>query len=536
MQKKSRKKTMIIGVVALLLAAAVLLLTGMRNRGTAEAVNGDTVTAFLGDLSASATASGTLLPSRASDLSADKPGRVESVYVQVGDRVQAGDELAQLETTDLELNVRLSRQNERLKEASLAELMAGASEAQLVSARAAVASAQAQLDDLLSEPSAEEMAALDADLRSAEANTWSSSAQLRQTQNGVKAADIAAAQAALTSAQSNLTSVEIQYSRNPSPDDSQANTALAQAREKVNSAQARLDSLMNGPDANQLGSAQAGLSAASAQQDAAVARYNKELSGAGTAEIAAAEAQLVQAEANLVDLVNGPTAEEIAAAEAELAQARIDLADAQATLEAATIRAPFNGLISALNFVEGESANGPVVSLFDDSSLEVILEVDEADIASLSIGQTAAVTLEAFRNASLTGHITAIAPKAAGSQGSSQSSSLVVYEVHLALDDIALPLRSGMTADANLVVAEREGVLLVPNQAINADRSAGVYSVNVVDGETVKEVAVVIGLRDRQYTQIIEGLNPGDELVVGNTIPVEATIPETGSGRPLGGG
>jgi HlyD family secretion protein len=190
-----------------------------------------------------------------------------------------------------------------------------------------------------------------------------------------------------------------------------------------------------------------------------------------------------------------------------------------------------------VNFVEGESASGPVVSLFADDSLEVILEVDEADIASLRVGQTADVALEAFPDSTLVGQISAITPRAAGGQGVS-SSSLVVYEVHLALDESALPIRSGMTADAHLVVAEREGVLLVANQAINADRSAGAYSVNVVEGETVKEVAVTIGLRDRQYTQILDGLEPGDELLVGNTIPLESIMGEAGGGNgdgPFGG-
>ena len=199
MQKNSKRKYVIIGGMALVLAAAVLLLTGMRNREEAEALGGETATAFVGDLSASATASGTLLPSRASKLSADRPGRVDSVAVQVGDRVQAGDELVQLETDDLILSVTLSDQNLKMKEANLVDLLAGASQAQIASAEAAVASAQAQLDDLLEGPSAEELAALEAELNSAEANTWSSSAQLRQTQNAVKADDIAAAEQSIQS-------------------------------------------------------------------------------------------------------------------------------------------------------------------------------------------------------------------------------------------------------------------------------------------------------------------------------------------------
>jgi HlyD family secretion protein len=525
MQKSNRKKLVIVGGAALLLAVAIVLLTAMRPRDAAVAGEDETVTAFIGNLAANATASGTLLAAQESTLSAKTPGMIEAVFVDAGDRVAAGEPLVQLETSDLALNVRLSQQNVRLKEANLNDLLAGAGKAQVAAAEAAVLSAQSQLDDLLSGPSAEEIAALDADLKSAEANTWSSSAQVRQMENTVKESDIAAARAALVSAQANLTSVEIQYTRNPSPDDIQASNALAQAREQVNSAQARLDSLLAGPDANQLGSAQAGLSAATAQQDAAVARHDKALTGATTAEIAAAEAQLAQAEASLADMVNGPTTEQIAAAEAELAQARIELENAESALEETTIRAPFDGLVSDVFFVEGERASGPVVSLLSAGNMEVVLEVDEADVAKLRVGQAANISFEAFPDSSLTAKITAIAPKASGGSGSTQGSALVVYEVHLALEESALPLRSGMTADADLIVAKREGVLLVPNQAINADRASGTYSVNRVSGETVEEVQVVIGLRDGQYTQIINGLNEGDVLVVGNEAPIESAIP-----------
>jgi HlyD family secretion protein len=163
--------------------------------------------------------------------------------------------------------------------------------------------------------------------------------------------------------------------------------------------------------------------------------------------------------------------------------------------------------------------------MFAEDSLEVILEVDEVDVAGLRVGQQADVTLEAFRGAGLTGEITAIAPKATSTAGS----SLVVYEVHLALDDSILPLRAGMTADAELVVAEREGVLLVPNQAIKADRSSGTYSVNLLSGDTIQETAVTIGLRDSRHTQILDGLQAGDQVLVGNALPVDMAFPTPGN-------
>ena len=104
-----------------------------------------------------------------------------------------------------------------------------------------------------------------------------------------------------------------------------------------------------------------------------------------------------------------------------------------------------------------------------------------------------------------------------------------------------MPLLVGMTADANLITANREGILLVLNQAINVDRDAGTYSVNLVQtdaagNQITEEVEVTLGLRDGDYTQITGGLQAGDQVMVGNAIPVQQFGP--GQGRPgmFGGG
>jgi macrolide-specific efflux system membrane fusion protein len=72
-----------------------------------------------------------------------------------------------------------------------------------------------------------------------------------------------------------------------------------------------------------------------------------------------------------------------------------------------------------------------------------------------------------------------------------------------------------LTANAELVTAERAGVLLIPNRAITADRETGPYTVNLFGDGTITQVEVGIGLRDQAYTEIISGLEAGDELIVG---------------------
>ena len=530
-KRKKRVYYIIGGILIVAVIALAILFIVKPAQETQATENDEIVTAFIGELSANATTSGKVAPKRSATLSVDLPGRVEAVNIRIGDDVQTGDVLMQLDTSKLALNVDAAEQNLRLKEANLAGLLEEPTEAELASAEAAVISAQAQLDQLIAGATPEEIAAREADLRAAEANVWSSSAQLSQMSNSIKPADIAAAEAALAAAESNLKSVEIQYTRNPEPDDITANTALAEAHQKLVSAQAQLDRLLSGPDQNQLGASQAGLSATSAQRDATEAQLNKLTADPTAAQIALIKAQLAQAQASQENLLSGATSEHIIAAEAEVEQARISLDDAQEALEAATLKAPFDGIVTAVNFNVGEFGSGPAVKLIDKDLLEVILEVDEVDIGAMAVGQPATLTLETWPNIELESEISIIVPRAKNSL----NNSLVVYEVHLALGDINLPVRVGMTADANLITAEASDVLLVPNQAIDVDRTNGSYSVMLMVGDSVEQVPVTIGLRDNQYTQITSGLNAGDELIIGYSLPVAKFGPDREDG-PFGGG
>jgi multidrug efflux pump subunit AcrA (membrane-fusion protein) len=113
---------------------------------------------------------------------------------------------------------------------------------------------------------------------------------------------------------------------------------------------------------------------------------------------------------------------------------------------------------------------------------------------------------------------------------------LITYDVYLSLGETNLPVRVGMTADANLITASFSDTLLVPNRAINADREKGTYSVHLVVGEEIQDVTVTIGARDDQNTQITSGLNDGDEILIGDNLPTQSFGPGQNNGGEGGGG
>ena len=529
MRDKLRNKWIwIIGGVVVVGLVAFILVGRNGNAAAQQPETGDVVTAFIGDLSSSATASGQVVAQRDAQLSLTTNGTVAEVFVAVGDEVNAQDPLLVLETAVLERAVTNAEQNLAIAENNLATLLAPPSEADRLSAEANVASAQAALDDLLDGPNEDEITSLEASLRAANADVAAASARLSDQNSGGTAEEIRAAELQLDLAQRNATTAAQEHStilvmepEGPLTQDRlddmefNARQTAVQANADLAAAQENYNNVVNG-DSNSIASSQAGVGSAAANRDIAQARLDQLLAGPTEAEIAASEATLAQAEASLDQLLRGATDAQIASAEVQVAQAGIALERAQNDLAKATLHAPFAGVITAVNINQGEQTGAILMEIVDTNSLEVILDVDEVDIGNISVGQPAVITLESWPNDEIEAEVVTIAPR----QKVNQGNALVTYEVSMSLGDTELPVLVGMTANASLITDEKEGVLLISNRAINADRQAGTYTVNIIkeDG-TTEEVDVTIGLRDGQFTQITSGLEEGDEVVVGNNLP-----------------
>jgi HlyD family secretion protein len=486
-------------------------------------------------------------------LSFASPGKVEQVPAQVGDVVEAGAVLAQLERDALERALRNAQQTLTIREANLRELRTGPIDEDIAAAEAAVASAQTQLEDLLA-------GAREEDLAAAQAAVASARAQLDDVLAGPGLEERVRAQAALTSAEAllkveaervaardaqitvarqqlDIAVVQLENARyfynalkndwqhkdyaDYSPEaeilaDAQAAYHVALARYNLSLANINDTAYRNAKA--QAAQAKASLNALTEGKTAETAAAREQLAQAQLAlsrltedkmaQIASARSQLAQTEANLASLVQGATDEQIAIAEAQAAQARISVANAQARLEEATLVAPFAGAVTAVHVTVGGWAAGPAVELVDASSLEVVLNVDEVDIGQVALGTETIVSLEAWPDQDFQGEVVTVAPRG------SADSEIVTYEVHIRLSTGDLPIRTGMTANAQLITSARRDVLLVPNRAITADRQAGKYYVHRLDGENLTKVEVTVGLRDGNYTEVGTGLNDGDKVAL----------------------
>ena len=512
--RKRRRNWIIVGTIVLLIIAGGFLLSRRiaGRQALAQTQTGDIVSAFIGDLDASATASGKIEAEHVARLSAVSPGLVKKVLVNLGAKVEADYPLVQLDPSNLELQLARAEQNVALKEAALDGLLAGTDAGELAAAEAAVASAQAQLESLLAGPTEQEIAESEAAIRQQTAAVASASASYNSTRDSISQSAIAAAEADLVNAQITYDQAK---KRNEDFAFSFTHEAMVAAEEDLNIARAKVEELKAGAKQGSLNAASADISAAAANVEQARSNYNTLLSGSSAEQIAAAEASLAQSKLTLANLKEEAKAEDVAIAQAELEQARLALADAEEALAKTTISAPFAGLVTAVFVTEGERASGEVVELVSDE-LKVMLSVDEIDVGVLAPGQKAVITLETWPDRDIAGEIASIAPKADGS-----GDGIVTYDVQINLEEPPdLPILVGMTANAELITARNENVILVPNAAITADREAGTYWVNLVTGQTedgpaTEKVEVVIGLKDGDFTQILSGLSAGDEVLIG---------------------
>jgi hypothetical protein len=141
--------------------------------------------------------------------------------------------------------------------------------------------------------------------------------------------------------------------------------------------------------------------------------------------------------------------------------------------------------------------------------------VSQLDVAKLKVGQRVALTFDALDGATATGTVDEIADAAAAAQGEAGSTTVVQYDVTVRIGKLPAGAKAGMTGQGSVVTASRRGVVVVPSSAIGGTSAAPTVQV-VTDGGTVPR-PVVVGLVTTAGTEILTGVQPGEQVVTGIT-------------------
>jgi HlyD family secretion protein len=398
-------------------------------------------------------------------------GMVSQVAVEVGDEVAANDLLVALDTTDLERAAKQSELNLASAQAQLDELLEPADQAEIASARASLASAQQNLAEVQAGPG-------DAELAAAEATLAAAQAAYQELLAGPSDAELTQLGADLEKTMIDLQQAQWDYDKVSYQGEgasSQA-AALQQATIDYDAAKAAYEIATEPASEAELQDALSAIQTAQDQLDDLRAQPTG-------ADLAEAEAQVASAQAQLDELANGAGDAERRAAEISVEQAQLDLEEAQANLAQAQLPAPIAGTVLSVDVEVGAqvTAGTSAVTLADLNGLELTVNVAEVDIGDIQVGQAAEITVDALPDEVFSGVVARIAPS------SESESGVVNYPVTIQLTDADLAgVRPGMTAVADLLGEEIADSWLVPTSAVQEG-----------DGQTV-----VMILRDGQPTPI----------------------------------
>ena len=208
----------------------------------------------------------------------------------------------------------------------------------------------------------------------------------------------------------------------------------------------------------------------------------------------------------------------------QLEQARALLDQQEDRLSKTRVYAPIDGTVTTLDIKVGETAiasstnipGSSLMTIANPATIQTEVNVDEADIANVEVGQKAQVVAIAYPDQPVEGVIESIAVSAKVATG--QQGQSFAIKIRL-LEPEKITLRPGMTCRAEIFTATKGGVLAAPIQSIlvNEDLSTDAVTRDVFvnrNGRAVK-VSVEVGIADDTYQEIVNGLKPGDEVVTG---------------------
>jgi len=457
-------------IVAIVAAGGYLYL----NRNGA-AIQYRTSAAVLGTVTQTIPISGNLTPVNQTDLDFAGSGKVQAVNVVAGQTVKAGEVLASLDPVSLQGSLTQAQATLTSAQAKLSLDQAGATAQSLNQAQASVNTAQVQLQSDQTNQS----------------DTLAVNAQM--VAQAKSAMDSAQGQAALTTAQNNYQAAQVK-----------AQQSNDQARSQVN-------------------------------RDTVA---------------------LQNAQASLAVLKQGTTSQQIQIDQSQVAVDQVNVDNAQRALNQTTLTAPNDGVVSAVNIAvniavgqttsasgsaasgssgaSGSAASGSgaaasgsssssthAISILTPSAYAVTGAVSDAQIGQIALGQTARITPAGATDA-LTGKVTYIAAVATVTSG------VATFAVTVTIDGSNPSLHAGTSASVSIIVNQASEVLTVPTSALRSGNSLQV----LVNGKAEIRT-VTVGASDALRTQIMSGLNPGDEVI---TATVSSSVPTTNSGGGLFGG
>ena len=539
-----RRRTLLLNIGLAVLVIVILVLALMTAFAPRENPNpARTVAVTRGTVTAAVTATGNAESSLATPVSFVTNGVLKTVDVKPGDAVTTGQVLATIDPASAQTTLDSARAQLANAVAALAQAQAGPTDIKRQQDQLAITQAEQSVDAAndtlnttqklrdLDEKSTDTairnaQAKLDTDTRAQNALVNTAEQNLRTCQN-LAASTVATMVSGMTGTTTTPT---------PAPS---SNSCTTEKNALTNARNTRTSTLQADQQA---------ITTAKQNQKNTLLNDQKAIDSA-EAQVTSAESNVKSAQLSQQANLHPQTPEQIAQARANVDSAQVTVDSARRGVNETTLLAPQDGKVlsvankvgevasganssnlssltgssgtnSASNTAATSSGNGFIV-IANPSELAVTANIAEADAAKVQLGQAARITFPAT-NATATGTVTQITPQ------STVTNNVVQYPVQVSLATAPPGVGVGNTASLAITTGTKSGVLVAPTSAITSTGNR--HTVVVRRGDQDVTVPVEIGIVGDTTTEIVGGVNEGDQLV----LPTVAT--STNNGFPRGGG
>lgn len=496
----SRKKKIIIGAVAGVLLAVIIIVSVFASRKDTPEV---TVVKLetRRELRSTVTASGEVRPIQFMNLTSEVQGRIDEIYVKEGDQVKKGQPLVRLDPEQLQ----------------------SSADAQIAAVQAAQSDAEGSRTQILAAQN-----------------------QLSQAQQGLVASD-----AAVDTAQQQVASARQQVVASQTEVDRTQVDLNAARREQKRNEELLESGVISRQTYDELkdrvATAEVALRNAQARLKAQQLAVNE-----ATARVAEARARATQQQVAVKDARRGVETANISAnSSAERAnQAQAILRGQKSQRDKTLTVAPINGVIAEIpskvgTFAVAGLSTTALLTIADMSTINVEVKVDETEIDKVEVGQPAKIKVDAFGDNEIIGEVTQKTPLAVGKSQTTGGLSTninvqeakefrVVIQLKNVPDSVRDSLRPGMSATAVITTKTVENVITVPLQAIvekqaeatpaptvqdsvptPGDKPKPIKGVFIMDGNKAKFIEVTTGITGESDIQVTSGLENGQEVITG---------------------
>ncbi|MCR5641695.1 MAG: HlyD family efflux transporter periplasmic adaptor subunit [Lachnospiraceae bacterium] len=505
---KKKKKVLIVGALVLVVVGGVVFNMTRRTAQASEAMVGGTSVAAVTkqDLTKSITVSGTINSKATYNVSSEIASvKIEAINVKVGDQVKAGDVLATLDDTRLEKSLASAQ--------SAAGITGKQNSISVAEAERNYNSTVAANDTSVNRSNEALNSAKNAQ------NTANSNLTAANEAYNAAVANRDAKNQALANAQSTYDTAAAAYESAVGDDaKAAAQAVLETAAEALESAQAEATA------------AEAAVAEAKLKVTAAQEGVNTANSGVTTAQHAVDDANTARTKAN-ADVADAVETSKLAAASsARTANDTVEQAKEQ--LSKATLVAPSDGVVTAVNAKVGDVYSGTTMIVIQDTSgYKVSASLDQYDISDVAMDMKSTITTDTTGKEEMKGSVTFVSPTPAAqasvtaveNNAAAATSTNITYPIEVTINNPSERLRIGMNAKVKIEMATAKNVLTVPASAVQQEED-GSYYVEVAtddngdgfaDTEEFTKLVVTQGLVTDYYVEVSgKGLSEGMFVVI----------------------